>query len=185
MTQLETLLRRYAEGDITQEELQELNVLSHRDEVLAGAASRAKTLRRQRATKMSVVASVALVVAVVLTVALRTGSPAGVPDTVLEANAAPQPVVTAPIESPAEPAPVAVHQTIRPAVSREVAEAAPAVDEEIMETVAETLQETLPTVQVREAAPAPAHAEGYPVVACNSECSPDSVINDIWRFLRV
>ena len=23
-----------------------------------------------------------------------------------------------------------------------------------------------------------------PVVACNTECSPDSVINDIWKFLR-
>ena len=42
------------------------------------------------------------------------------------------------------------------------------------------------TVQVHEEPPVPTHVrENYPEVACNSECSPDSVINDIWRFLRV
>lgn len=184
MTELETLLRQYAEGTISQEGLQRLNTLSHRDEVLAGAAARANTLRRQRAARMSVVASVAVVVAVVVAVALRSGTPAGLPDAVMEAALTPQPAVVTPVETLAEPAPV--HHNARPAVAREVARAIPVAEKKEAEAVATALQETPAPVQVHEEPPAPTHiGENYPEVACNSECSPDSVINDIWRFLRV
>lgn len=188
MTELETLLRRYAEGDITQEELQRLDVLSHRDEVLAGAASRARVLRRQRATRMSVVASLAIVVAVVVAVALRSGSLTAVPDTVMVAEAVPQPAVVIPAEE--MEAPVAVQPTERRAARRttvrEVAEAVPVAERPVAEAVAAVQQEALASGQEADELPVQVHANpGYPVVACNSECSPDSVINDIWRFLRV
>ena len=188
MTELESLLRRYAQGDITEEELQRLDTLSHRDEVLAGAAVRARTLRRQRATRMSVVASVAVVVALVAVIALRAGTPAGVADNVLEASMTTPPAVTESIETMAVPAEVQqpARPAVRPAASREVAENVPLPERKAPELAAEALQETPVPVQVREEVPVTVHAaEDYPVVACNSECSPDSVINDIWRFLRV
>lgn len=184
MTELETLLRQYAEGTISQEEMQRLNTLSHRDEVLAGAEARANILRRQRATRMSIAASVALIIAVVVAVALRSGTPAGLPDTVMEARLEPQTIV----ESLAEPVPeqpVVRHNPCQTPV-REVAQVTPAAPDREMEAVATALQEAPAPVRVHEEPPLPAHAgENYPVVACNSECSPDSVINDIWRFLRV
>jgi hypothetical protein len=188
MTELESLLRRYAQGDITQEELQRLDTLSHRDEVLAGAAVRARTLRRQRAARMTVAASVAVVVALVAVIALRVGNPAGVADNVLEASMTTPPAVTTTLETMAVPAEVQApaRQTARPAAAREVAQAVPPAERNVPQPAAEALQEPPVPVQVREEVPVTVHgAEGYPVVACNSECSPDSVINDIWRFLRV
>lgn len=186
MTELEILLRRYAEGDITPDELQRLSILSHRDEVLAGAASRAKTLRRQRATRMSVAASVALVVAVMVVVALRPGSLFGVSDTVMVADATTPAVTATPIEVAAEPTPpatVPVRRQARLTTIQEVAEAIPVgiVDERATAAVVAQQEEH----RYEEPRMTEHAVDGYPVVACNSECSPDSVINDIWRFLRV
>ena len=186
MTELEMLLRRYAEGDITPDELQRLSILSHRDEVLADAASRAKTLRRQRATRMSMAASVALVVAVIVVVALRSGSLSGVNDTVMVADATTPAATVSPIEVAAEPVPqvaMPVHRQARRTTIQEVAEDIPVgiVDEKAAAAVVAQQEEH----RYEEPRMTEHAVDGYPVVACNSECSPDSVINDIWRFLRV
>ena len=53
MKQIETLLQRYRNGEITPEEQAELNRLTHRDEILHAAASRAAKIRRQRTTVIS------------------------------------------------------------------------------------------------------------------------------------
>lgn len=188
MTELESLLRRYAEGDITQEELQRLATLSHRDEVLAGANARAKTLHRQRVARMSVAASLAMVVALVVIVALRSGVVAGVSDTVQVAEVAPQPAVAAPAETLAAPAreQTPVRHNPRQETVREVAQTVPVDDERMQEMASEVLQDSPAPGTPREETPVTVHdLDGYPVVACNNECSPDSVINDIWRFLRV
>ena len=187
MTELETLLRRYAEGTITQEEHQRLAILSHRDEVLAGAAVRAKRLRRQRAARLSLAASVMIVVAIVAAVALRSGTPAGIPDTVMEARMEQAPALATQVETMADPAQEVVSEPVKARPSRvcEVAETDLGTGRKAVEATDAMLDSSRPA-QPREEPPVTVYSgENYPVVACNSECSPDSVINDIWRFLRV
>ena len=186
MTELEMLLRRYSEGDITPDELQRLDVLTHRDEVWAGASARARVLRRQRVTRMSVAASFLLVVAMGLFFAFRTGNPAIATDSMLVASVdqSRMPSVDA-TPATVEESPVPSGQQAAPSVRIvEVAEARPVVPEEV--SVPEVLQEDVqPAVRQEVSAGGAPSTVTSPVVACNSECSPDSVINDIWRFLRV
>ena len=75
MKQIETLLQRYRNGEITPEEQAELNRLTHRDEILNAAASRAAKIRRQRTTVVSSVASVVIVAAVFLTITANNSTP--------------------------------------------------------------------------------------------------------------
>lgn len=186
MTELEMLLRRYSEGDITPEELQQLDILTHKEEVWAGASARARVLRRQRVARMSVAASFLLVVAVGLFFAFRTGGPVSATDSMLVASVDP-PQMPSVDETPAmvEESPVLSRRQTAPSVRRvEVAEARPVVPEEV--SVPEVLQEDVqPAVRQEVSAEGSPSTAAGPVVACNSECSPDSVINDIWRFLRV
>ena len=48
MTKLETLLQQYADGTLTPEGQDELNRLTHRDQVLASASMQAGKIRRKR-----------------------------------------------------------------------------------------------------------------------------------------
>ena len=186
MTELEQLLRRYNEGTITKDELQQLDTLSHREEVFANAVVRAKVLRRQRTTRLSIAASAVLVVAVGLFAAFHIGNSTGLSDTPLMANNDQQQMSVAPIEQMVSTPDEQNHQPVlhRPAAPAlpEMAEAS--VDEHV--TVLETPAVHEESPRLYEETPPPVHADdNYPVVACNSQCSPDSVINDIWRFLRV
>ena len=180
------LLRRYSEGDITPEELQQLDILTHKEEVLAGASARARVLRRQRVTRMSVAASFLLVVAVGLFFAFRTGNPAIATDSMLAASVDPSLMPSVDEASATvEESPMPSRKQAAPSVRKvEVAEARPVILEEV--SVPEVLQEDVQPAVRQEVSTegTPSTASG-PVVACNSECSPDSVINDIWRFLRV
>lgn len=45
-------------------------------------------------------------------------------------------------------------------------------------------REPTPAVQDIAAAEPSSYSVSEPVVACNTQCSPDSVINDIWNFLK-
>ena len=44
--------------------------------------------------------------------------------------------------------------------------------------------EPTPAVQDIAVAEPSSYSVSEPVVACNTQCSPDSVINDIWNFLK-
>ena len=63
MSSIENLLRRRQEGTITDEELIELNQLTHRDQVIQAATQRARVIRHRRYAGISGVASVLVVVA--------------------------------------------------------------------------------------------------------------------------
>ena len=108
MKQIETLLQRYRNGEITPEEQAELNRLTHRDEILHAAASRAAKIRRQRTTVVSSVASVVIVAAVFLTITANNSTPSAdtplLAQNVIEVNEAPaQKSPSAPLKKPRKP----------------------------------------------------------------------------------
>ena len=186
MTQLESLLRRYAEGSITQEEMEQLDTLTHRKEVLAGAEERAKVLHRRWVARTSLVVSFALIVTVTALAVWIPRQGVQVAGTPMMAQLTPSDQLDAPVvvtkAQPEASHPQAVVARKTPAAPLEESRPAvkPAPQQQESPVVAVTgeaeLQEDVPMVYVRE---------DQPVVACNSACSPDSVINDIWRFLRV
>lgn len=181
MKQIETLLQRYRDGEITPEEQAELNRLTHRDEVLHTAASRAAKIRRQRTTAVSTVASVVIVAAVFLTITANNNTPSA--DTPLlaqnniEVNEAPAQSQTAPLAAPTK--------SSEPTVST-VTEKPVSAPKKAAETVIpnNNTPQVSPINTVSEVKHTEPSASLDPVVACNTQCSPDSVINDIWNFLK-
>ena len=181
MKQIETLLQRYRNGEITPEEQAELNRLTHRDEILNAAASRAAKIRRQRTTVVSSVASVVIVAAVFLTITANNSTPTAdtplLAQNVIEVNEAPAQPQIAPLAAPTE--------SSKPTVST-MTEKPVSAPKKAAETVIEhnnTAQAT-PINAVSEVKHTEPSASLDPVVACNTQCSPDSVINDIWNFLK-
>ncbi len=150
---IQQLLEKYREGTLSNEEREELNRLTHRDEVMASAGHKAGVIRRR--TRMGIGFGVILLV--VGGAFMWTSSPqpteaplvaeAAVPEEVT----LPEPVVeqSAPAEQPVTPVLPRKSQSHRP------------------ETVA----------------PQAVPASEEPVVMCNNQCEADSVISDIWKFL--
>lgn len=175
---LQHLLAKYQEGTLTGEELERLNELTHRDEVLSAAEGRARTIvrrRTMRAVGFGMVA-VALLGAGVWMLAPRQQQSmvAAVNEEIVLQDEAP----LAPVDSPSVETPEA--PTARPLVAAVTAEekAVPkvvdveyeAVEEEPIFTPAD------PSVNIPQ-------SPADPVVVCNNHCDADSVISDIWKFL--
>ena len=188
MNQLETLLHRYKEGVITPEEQAELDQLTHRHEVFNAAKEQASSIRRRQYSIVSSVASVLIVVGVIVAMWSRQGS--AMPDTPLMAQsgevqipavldtAVPQ--TPARIQTEAIPNTTARMSTEETVVHRESATATAAEPSKS----APARREPTPAVQDIAAAEPSSYSVSEPVVACNTQCSPDSVINDIWNFLK-
>lgn len=152
---IQELLAKRAAGTLTDEELTTLNILTRRDDVVAGAERRAVAIRGRRRRVAAMVAGVVAVMAVGLTLLMpRHEEPLMAKQEVPVQQVVDDEVLTAPVEAmPVQTA---------------------AVDAE--KTAAAVAQTHRP--QHHKAAKA-----GDPVVTCNSQCDADSVINDIWKFL--
>ena len=182
MKQIEILLQRYAEGVITPEEQSELNKLTHRDDVLHSASIQATKIRRRRNAMVTATASILLVVGLFLT--LNISGNQNTTQSPLLAKANPSFLDTSPTVAPTlEPAgttttisSVQSHETtLEPAQITTEPISSPAPRRQVVETSQPQIHsETEPM----------AHVANDPVVACNTQCSPDSVINDIWNFLN-
>ena len=188
MSKIETLLRRHAEGIITPEEQEELNQLTRRDETLRNASLRAKQLRRRASLAFSLVAFIVVGSLFVwrspaertsATPLLAAQMDSHDEDSAMTAQrmelptSLPEPAVqsTPTVVPPSAPSSAEPHKEATPA-PRHAAPVQPA---------AATPEEPLPVAETVPAAPLRSHE---PVVACNTACSPDSVISDIWNFLH-
>lgn len=152
------LWEKYRKGTLSASEREELNRLSHRDEVMQAASARAATIvARRRSVFFAIVGLV-----VVGAAAVWMLQPTAVQGPVVAEAVVEQPlpsdtdVLTLPVEKEVE-----VAMTTHP-------EAA----------MTERQRATRPTV--RNSAQA---AKAQPVVVCNNQCEADSVISDIWKFL--
>ncbi len=157
---LQQLLAKYQQGTLSQEELERLNQLTHKAEVLDAAEGRARTIIRRRT--MRTVAFVCAGMAV-----LGTGvwvmKPTEETPLMAEVKNESRPEVVENVVV-AEPEPV-VHQMVAHKVERKT----------------ERVQEPKDPVAVPEEIALPQNEE--PTVICNNQCDADSVISDIWKFL--
>ncbi|MBR1834831.1 MAG: hypothetical protein IJ785_04930 [Bacteroidales bacterium] len=180
MKNIENLLQRYSEGTITPEEQGELNRLTHRDEVFHAAEAEAHAIRRRRRATASTVAAVLILAGVLFTI---------LPQNRLDTG-------DAPLIAQAGTGSLATPQQLSPALQSDAAaNAQPAALPQPAQTVA-AQAEHVHTSPAPATQPKPTQAleslddeiepllDPDPIVACNTQCSPDSVINDIWNFLR-
>lgn len=179
MKELESLLKKYAEGTITQEEQSQLEQLTHRDRVVSAAGQQAVAIHRRRVVRIGTVASIAVVLAVGATFLFRPNVQEADHEAVLMAKTDTRSTIST-VEEPQmqEEVQTPVSQQKQPVLTTiDVAEVPPAEQKVMVETVvsAELQDEVMPAVVI----------SSDPVVACNTQCSPDSVINDIWKFLKV
>ena len=179
MKDIENLLQRYQEGDLDSEGLAELNRLTHRDRVLQAASRQAQAIHRRRQTAVIGVVAVLVVVGVVFLTLPKTNNT--INDSPIMAKTEVPTLDEAIANTQTE-----VVQTESPrAVSSPVSNDDNEREEEVLkpESVqAEQVEQPVVVESVVE------HHEpagvSDPIVACNTQCSPDSVINDIWKFLR-
>ncbi len=158
---IQQLLAKRQAGTLTDCELQELNRLTHKDEVVAAAEQAATGITHRRRLIVSAVAVVAVAIG---TVGIALLVPKQEVPMVAQQQALPQPVaveeVPQTVEAPATPvAPAAAKTTVAPK---------PAVAQ------AQPVKSVPQAVETR-------HAD--PTVMCNNQCEADSVISDIWKFL--
>lgn len=185
MNNIENLLRHQQEGSLTPEELDELNRLTHRDRVLQAAAQQARTLRRRQYFRASAVASV-LIVAGICFLALPSVNPKVSDTPILAQSEAPsaREVLTAqPAVVPDAPAVDQAAAPARQAIGHK-APAPAAIAPSASERPNTVPAANAPVESLADELSPSAITTDDPIVACNTECSPDSVINDIWKFLR-
>ncbi len=181
MKNIETLLRRYKEGDLNAEELDELNRMTHRDQVLQAANMQVRAIKRRRYTTVAGIAAVLLVTSVFffarpsvdnqlteMPVVAKTDVPTldeTVPSTPMVSNQTESKQVGGLIETGTRQHDTAILQP-----KPRLIPVAP-VEQIVNEGV--DMEQLEPSIVTDD-----------PIVACNTQCSPDSVINDIWKFLR-
>ena len=181
MKNLETLLRRYNEGDLNAEELDELNRLTHRDQVLQAANMRVRAIKRRRYSAVAGVAVVLLVTGVfffarpsVDNQLAETPIMAQADVPTLSEEASGMPVVSKQEEPTQQMTSIETrmrqHDTSILQPKPKLVSVAP-VEQAVSEEV--DVEQLEPPIVSED-----------PIVACNTQCSPDSVINDIWKFLR-
>ena len=179
MKEIETLLQKYSDGTLSSEELDHLNRLTHRDAIVGHATQEADAARRRRTVLLSTTASVLLVAATGLTLWLRPAA-SGTEEATLIAQETRE-IRSTMQEIPAD-APEAPATTGTPSPRQKASLRAKTGPEA---PAPATPVATRPTPVAVEEMATPITESSDPVVACNTQCSPDSVINDIWRFLQV
>lgn len=187
MSNIENLLRRQYEGNISPEELSELERLTHREQVIETATRRAKVIRRRHLAGVTGVASVLIIAGFIVFVypsigGINTGKPmvakTEIPEIVPSNVTKVEPIQSTIPETPVqetstksildEEEPVLKQSTmLHPSKSVSASEIIRNEPEEVVNDIQPTII-----------------SDCDPIVACNTACSPDSVINDIWKFLR-
>lgn len=159
---IERYLAKRQAGTLSDSELDELNRLTRKDEVIARAERQAAVIvRRRRTTVAVIVAGLALTGAGLALLQPRQ-------QTTLIAR---QQTITAP------PAAIPV-QAVQPVQAMEAATTAMRPTPEATAVRAGKPTPQTPATTVKSVA-----GKGT-VVVCNNQCEADSVINDIWKFLK-
>jgi hypothetical protein len=150
---IKALLAKREAGTLTDEELEMLNRLTRRDEVVAGAERQAKVIvTRRRRTLAACVAAFVVAGAVGLIFTQRHDTVPMMAQQEAVVEIPEEEDIMAPVEvEPQQTAAVNVEKTVAPAKADRKHVAKPTAKD--------------------------------PVVMCNSQCDADSVISDIWKFL--
>ena len=179
MSSIENLLRRRQEGTITDEELIELNQLTHRDQVIEAATQRAKVIRHRRYAG----------VGLFFTIHHNSNGPIADGPLMAQAEAPSTPAVQSDADAPQPKTPTVAaaskdEDTFQLNVQHDVKATKPVMQAAPSSNDMEYVSAVQHYEAVAEEMEPSVSYEGETVVACNTQCSPDSVINDIWKFLR-
>ncbi len=181
---LQHMLSRYKDGTLSDEELEQLNKLTHRDEVMASATNRARGIVRRRTMRtigLSVTVAVVLCAGIWMITSgqksidnLEQASEMIAMNTTDEPNVVQQTTESAPATiEPADPA----KQIKEKPIKRE--DSATKKKNRSIERIAIDRDETRLSAMQEPIA----NATDKPIVRCNNQCDADSVISDIWKFL--
>lgn len=163
---IQQLLSKYQQGTLTDEELSELSALTHKDEVMAAAFSRANTIVRRRTIREVALAMTGVIVIGAGVWMMTPGQEA----TVLMAENQELPAPTVVEE---------VRQEVLQPVVQEVKDEKP-----VLVAEARPVEKAAPREADVVVKPAASEQdESKPVVTCNTQCDADEVIDDIWKFL--
>ncbi len=172
---LQQLLAKYQEGTLSDEEREQLNRLTHRDEVLAAAEERAHTIVRRRTR----IAGLAVAGTMVLGAGIWMLAPKEQPVLMAAVNEDKDMTIVEEVveteeiqETPQYTAPVAAKPS-EPVLTAAVVNTAKRIE-------AEEASDEISTPDNIATHPA---TESEPIVVCNNQCDADSVISDIWKFL--
>ena len=156
---LQQLLAKYQEGNLTADELQQLNQLARKDETLSAANRRAHGIIVRRTVGTVLVALTGMAV---LGVGISLLLPRNEAPMIAEVKEIPTTVVD---EQPAAVEALPVEQmTVAPKPKHTI---------KPIQKVENTIEEAVVDAQSID----------EPTVICNNQCEADSVINDIWKFL--
>ena len=156
---LQQLLEKYHEGTLTDEEREQLDSMTHRDEVFASAERQARSIVRTRIMRTAAcIASLLVVGGAVLWTQMPRQQ-----DTMIARQ---EPIVVAPQVNPESPAITEQVETTTPAV--------------VAKTVSKPkLRPRVAKIQHTEI------VDEQVIVVCNNKCEADSVISEIRNFLSV
>lgn len=176
---LQHLLDKYREGAIDSSELEQLNRLTHRDEVMKAAEGRARTIvRRRNVLGICLAMSSAAVLGISLWILLPKAEEPLLAKLQEEQSPA---IIPAENNSPHADATVSMPKEM---------DTKSRIAKQVRSTAAATRQEALPDSRVAVSIGEPVIPEdgrrgidAEPVVVCNSQCDADSVISEIWKFL--
>lgn len=158
--EMQRLMEKYREGLLSDAEMETLNALAHKDEVMDAASHRAAGIVRRRTALCGTVAMVCVMVgAGVWMMSPKQEAP-------LLAEAKVPEVLAEPMVTPSAKSSVAANPRVEEK-NRPVATTSRSLKPA-------DIEESLPVEEVKD-----------PVVICNNQCDADSVINDIWKFLSV
>lgn len=180
MKRLENLLQRYNEGVITPEEKAELDLLTHRDEIFQAATVQATKIRRKRYITASSIASLAIVAGVFFTIFNTTNPNPDSSTVVAQADIHETPMHSETITAPLP----ATESTTQPSAQHQPVEQPTPTQKQAIRPVETTPREPIAKKIESLSNNTEPLSVTDPVVACNTQCSPDSVINDIWNFLK-
>ena len=156
---LQQLLEKYHEGTLTDEEREQLDSMTHRDEVFASAERQARSIVRTRIMRTAAcIASLLVVGGAVLWTQIPHQQEAMI--------ARQEPIAIVPQAEPESPAITEQVETTTPAVV-----AKPVSKPKLRPRVAKIQHTEIVDEQV--------------VVVCNNKCEADSVISEIRNFLSV
>lgn len=187
---LQQLLAKFQEGTLSDEELERLNQLTHRDEVLSAAENRAHTIvrRRTRIAGFAVAATAVLGAGIwMLTPKTEESMMAVVtkdmPVIKNKPNSKPEEVAVKPEtyvdndnRDESSKAVESTHIPVSPVHADIFSDMEKSHETPVQERVPEQQEEPIRERML------PA-VETDPVVVCNNQCDADSVISDIWKFL--
>lgn len=179
MSNIEQLLKRQYEGTISPKEEQILNEITHRSQVLGNAERRSYIIRSRRIKLSGTICSILFIAGIIYT--LQTNKTPKLSDASQIATISTNEMVVTDtcilfrqqeVDGQINLLAETNHKSTK-YTHHSTTESSYSNDSDNGIVSVEACPET-PTTPIREET----------VVACNTQCSPDSVINDIWNFLH-